>query len=82
MPSSPPVPGNARCPHCGSGDIVTGLTLNQNAEVGRIGLAYKAAVIFVQAEQVYADLCHSCGTVIRFFVKEPNRNWIQKPTEK
>ncbi|MDP2875667.1 MAG: hypothetical protein Q8O00_05735 [Holophaga sp.] len=51
--------------------------MNQNAEVGRIGLAYKAAVIFVTTEQLQADLCQACGTVVRFFVKEPKRNWIQ-----
>jgi hypothetical protein len=67
----------ANCPHCGGGDLVPGIKVNQNAEVGRIGLAYKAAVIFVQTEQVYADLCRSCGTVARLFVKEPDRKWIQ-----
>jgi len=81
MVSSPapegPAAGGARCPHCGSADVITGLKVNQNAEVGRIGLAYKAAVLFVGTEELRADLCHACGSVIRFFVKEPSRNWIR-----
>jgi hypothetical protein len=43
-----------------------------------IGLAYKAAAIFTGAETLCADLCRACGTVLRFFVKEPGRNWIQQ----
>ena len=64
------------CPHCGSGELITGLKVNQNAEVGRIGLAYKAALLFVGTEELHADLCRACGSIVRFFVKETNRNWI------
>jgi hypothetical protein len=67
-----------QCPYCGSGDLATGLKVNQNAEVGRIGLAYNTAKIFVGTELLRADLCLSCGSVVRFFVKEPKRNWIQE----
>ena len=72
-----PTASRARCPHCGSTDVITGLKVSQNAEVGRIGLAYKAAVLFVGTEELHADLCRGCGSVIRFFVKETNRNWIR-----
>lgn len=65
------------CPHCGSEDVVTGLKLNQAAEVGNIGLAYKTARIFVGTEQLHADLCRACGSVVRFFVKDPRRNWLR-----
>lgn len=68
---------NARCPRCGGADVITGLRANQNAEVGQIGLAYKTAKIFVGTELLRADLCRTCGTVVRFFVSDPNRNWIQ-----
>jgi hypothetical protein len=70
--------GGGRCPHCGGGDVAMGLNVNQSAEVGRIGLAYKAAAIFTGTEPLHADLCRTCGSVVRFFVKEPKRNWIQK----
>ena len=79
---APPAPepggvGGSRCPHCGNGDVITGLKVNQNAEVGRIGLAYKAALLFVGTEELRADLCRACGTVVRFFVKDASRNWIR-----
>ena len=67
-----------RCPNCGGSEVAAGLQVIQNAEVGRIGLAYKTARIFVGAEQLLADTCTSCGTVVRLFVKEPKRNWVQK----
>lgn len=69
---------STRCPHCGGSAIVTGLTLNQGVEVGPFGLRYKAAAIFTGTETLHADLCQSCGSIVRFFVKEVNRRWIQK----
>jgi hypothetical protein len=67
------------CPHCGGRDIATGVRLTQTGQVRlSIGLAYKAAAIFTGAETLCADLCRACGTVLRFFVKEPGRNWIQQ----
>ncbi len=68
---------NERCPHCDGGDILTGVKIGQNAEVGRIGLVYKTAAIFQGAEQLFGDLCQTCGTVMRFYVKDPNRNWVR-----
>ena len=66
-----------KCPHCGSGDVATGLAMNQNADVGSIGLRYKTGFLFLGTEQLYADLCLTCGSVVRFFVKEAKRNWVQ-----
>ena len=70
------IPGK-RCPHCGSSDVVTNLRMNQTAEPGRIGLAYKAAGIFGGTELLHADLCGACGSVVRFFVENRQRNWVQ-----
>jgi len=66
-----------QCQHCGGGDIVTGVRVNQTSEVLRIGLAYKTGFLVVGCEPLHADLCRVCGTVSRFFVKETNRNWLQ-----
>jgi hypothetical protein len=71
-----PGPELPACPHCGSRSVVHGLRLNQNAEVGDIGLPYRSAKIFTRAEALHADLCATCGTVLRLFVKEPKRHWI------
>jgi hypothetical protein len=66
------------CPHCGSRDIVSGLKFNLNAEVGPLGLSYKAVAFLRGTEQLYAELCRGCGTVTRTYVKNTQRNWIQK----
>jgi hypothetical protein len=68
--------GSPTCPFCGGTSIAKTLQLNQNAEVGRIGLPYRVAGIFTGTEALHADLCETCGTVLRLFVKEPKRNWI------
>lgn len=68
----------APCPHCGSRDIVSGLRYNLNAEVGPLGLSYKAFGPVRGTEQLYAELCRACGTVVRTFVKNTDRKWIQK----
>lgn len=65
------------CPHCGGTEVSHGLELNQNAEAGTIGLSYKAVGIFRGTEALWADLCRSCGTVIRFYVKKTDRKWIE-----
>ncbi len=64
------------CLHCGGTNLAKALKLNQSAEVGRIGLPYRAAGIFTATEALHADLCLDCGTVLRFFVLEPGRKWI------
>ncbi len=71
-----PDPNGPPCPHCGARMPVCGLRVNQNAEVGKIGFAYQALGIFRGTEPLQADLCLSCGTVLRFFVKETKRKWL------
>lgn len=69
---------NRMCFYCGGTDIVTGLRVHQEAEAANVGLAYKAWKILWGAETLYADLCQSCGTVLRFYVRERNREWIRE----
>jgi hypothetical protein len=70
------------CPHCGGNDIVSGLEFNLNAEVGPFGLSYKAVAFFRGTEKLYAVLCRGCGTVMRIYVNDPKRNWIQRGDKK
>jgi len=71
--------GGSFCTRCGARDVATGVALTQTGQVRlSIGLAYKAAAIFTGAEMLHADVCRACGTVLRFFVKDPKRNWIQQ----
>lgn len=70
--------GKQVCFYCGGTGIVTGLHVHQTTtEPGGVGLAYKAWKVVWSAEELYADLCPSCGTVLRFYVKERNRDWIR-----
>lgn len=55
--------------------MVRGIKFNQGIEVGPLGPVYKAAGIFRGTETLYADLCRTCGSVTRFFVKRTDRNW-------
>jgi len=69
--------GERTCFYCGQADIAAGLHVDQTADAGQIGLAYKAWKVLEGTERFYADLCRSCGTVLRLYVKEPKRNWVQ-----
>jgi hypothetical protein len=68
------------CPHCGSADFVRGVKLGQRMEPGEIGLEYRGPrvlLITVQGtEALCADLCKACGTVARFYVRTPDREWV------
>lgn len=64
------------CTECGSTDIAAGIRVSQTAESGGIGLTYKTLAILHATAPLYADLCRQCGTVARFFVREPNKPWI------
>jgi hypothetical protein len=67
------------CPHCGSDDLSKGLKLDADMDAGTLGVSYKAAKLLglpiLGREQLYLDLCNSCGTVARFFVKNADRDW-------
>ncbi len=64
------------CLYCGSSDIMLGLILDQTADPGHIGLQYKTWKILRTTEPLRADVCRSCGTVFRFYVKERGRDWV------
>jgi hypothetical protein len=70
-------PSPTTCSYCGSTKIVVGVRLSQTAEVGGIGLSYKALGPFMGTERVVADLCDECGTLNRLYVKEVGKRWSQ-----
>ncbi len=76
---------NNTCEHCGSSQLISGLTVSASGGGGdvRPGLLCKAKEkgFFKRTERekretLYADLCTSCGTVKRFYVKDPKRDWV------
>ena len=66
------------CTHCSNDSITSNVKVLQTNEAGAIGLAFKRAGIFQVSEQLLADLCTECGTVVRFHVRDTDRNWVIK----
>ena len=64
------------CTHCSSNSITRNVKVKQSTDVGTVGLAYKRAGIFHVSEQLLADLCTECGTIVRLYVSETDRNWV------
>ena len=68
------------CPHCGCQEIVTDICV----ESGQcIGLRFSPGFwdLSFGFEKVLADLCTSCGTVVRLHVQNPNRKWKKQTTK-
>ncbi len=64
------------CPYCGSTEVTVGIRLGKTAETGDIGPKYKSGFLLRGTEPLDADLCRGCGTVVRLYVKETNRQWV------
>jgi hypothetical protein len=69
------VMGVTKCPHCNSDDIVTGVKVGAKGEATHVGLYFRG-VLFKGIEPMYGDLCKGCGTLIRFFVKNTEKDWL------
>ena len=52
------------CPHCGGTEVSHGIELSQTAEVGNIGLSYKAAGIFRGTDFVSSFFGGNTGWVV------------------
>jgi hypothetical protein len=64
------------CPHCDGVDIMRNIKLGLTAEVGNVGLEYRTALILTGTEPLLADLCGTCGTVVRLRVQNTKRQWV------
>jgi hypothetical protein len=56
------------------------MKLGLTAEAGNVGINFEATgkflgVSLLGLEPLLLDLCHSCGTVLRFYVQQTNRKW-------
>ena len=75
-------PSLVTCPHCGSREIIAALKLAQHVEVGNVGIRFEATQRFLGTcltgnEPLLADLCQSCGTVVRMYVACTDRRWVE-----
>jgi hypothetical protein len=73
------------CEHCGSSQLICGLTFSASGGGGDVhpGLLCRAKErgFFKRTERakreaLFADLCISCGTVKRLYVKDAKRDWV------
>ncbi len=77
---------NNTCEHCGGSQLISGLTVSASGGQGdvRPGLQcrgkkkgfFKWVWEREKRETLFADLCTSCGTVKRLYVKDPKRDWV------
>lgn len=80
LPASEPRRRRDRCGHCGSDDVLVGLKLGLNAEIGNVGPKYQSTgkllgMALLAVEPLLIDLCNSCGSVVRLYVENPDRRW-------
>lgn len=68
----------AKCTHCGGSNVICGVRVDQTADAGRIGLAYKTKFVVIGTEPFYADVCDDCGTIVRLYIKTRGRTWYTK----
>jgi hypothetical protein len=76
---------NNTCEHCGGSQLISGLIVSASGGGGDVhpGLLCKEKekgfFKFSEREKresLFADLCTSCGTVKRLYVKDPKRDWV------
>jgi hypothetical protein len=81
LPVDQPQPKRLTCWYCGSYDLTRGLKLGLTAEAGEVGIKFEATgkflgVCLLGNEPLRATLCNECGTVVRFSVKDTEREWF------
>lgn len=68
------LPPDRPCAECGGVDIVKGVVVRNSGDRYTVGLAY-GGLVFGSTEPLLADLCNTCGTVLRFRVASGQTNW-------
>jgi len=66
------------CAHCGGSGRTRDIRVSQSNETGGTGLEYTMAKVFTACEELLADLCTDCGTVVRFYVRRTDRPWLTR----
>ena len=66
----------ATCPECGGTDIAKSVGISKMTEAGPIGLGYNTEYFVKASEPLVVDLCRTCGTVTRLYVKRADKRWV------
>lgn len=56
------------CPYCGGTDIIVGKQAGYAAVIPE-----KEKLILLHGQMLYHDICRQCGTVVRSYIKEPEK---------
>ncbi len=64
------------CPECGGTDIAKSIGIAKMTEAGSIGLGYNTDYFVKASEPLVVDLCRTCGTVVRLYVKKMDKRWV------
>ena len=67
---------SATCPECGGADIARSVGISKMTEAGPIGLGYNTEYFVKASEPLVVDLCRTCGTVVRLYVKRADKRWV------
>ena len=67
---------SATCPECGGTDIARSVGISKMTEAGPIGLGYNTEYFVKASEPLVVDLCRTCGTVTRLYVKRADKRWV------
>lgn len=70
------------CPHCGGNNFSRGLRMGITAEPQALGVKFMATgtvlgLGLVGNELLHVTLCNDCGTVVRMYVLNKDRNWCR-----
>ncbi|MBL0331724.1 MAG: hypothetical protein IPP08_11130 [Chlorobiota bacterium] len=69
------------CNFCNGNNLVSDLIVEVINDTGNIGFHYESeskSYFNTNSEKIFAQLCRYCGTVIRMYVKNPDRKWLKK----
>jgi|WetSurMetagenome_2_1015567.scaffolds.fasta_scaffold506125_2 hypothetical protein len=67
-----------KCIYCNSTDLIRDIKIGLTAECGHVGLDYSGFLGIVGTEPLYADLCNSCGSIVRFHVLTTDHKYVIK----
>ena len=69
------------CPECSSANVVRSVRIGKTAETGDIGLSYTKKLLalpLTATEPLVADVCDSCGLVVRLYVQSAGKEWVTR----
>jgi hypothetical protein len=64
------------CAHCGCRTTTRHVKIDQSTDAERIRLSYHAPLQLRVTDQIFADLCEGCGSLLGVCVDVPDGKWV------